>query len=75
MFNEKKCSGCENYGEHKFKANVSTRKEIILINSTVDVFHNNYYTPSLEKFSFHLTHVKYWQQISVTSKLEKILRE
>ena len=75
MFNEKKCSECENYGEHKFKANVSTRKEIILINSTVDVFHNSYYTPSLEKFSFHLTHVKYWQQISVTSKLENNLRE
>ena len=58
LIEHKKLSEYESYDTLKYNAKISKQQYIILINSSIDDFHKEYYIPLIEKLEFILGNVK-----------------
>ena len=54
----KKCSLCDALPEDALKGSLSTRKNLVLHETSINEFHANYYSTAIAKLAFHLPHVQ-----------------
>ena len=52
-----KCIECAQEDNDSCDARVYTRKEMILMHTTIEKFHSDFYGPAISKLAFHLPHV------------------
>ena len=46
---------------------IYTRKELVMMETTISNFHTSFFNLSIHKLAFHVPHVKYWVQITVVT--------
>ena len=49
---------CEHESSSDNSTKIYTRKELVKIETTISYFHTSSYIPAIQKFAFHLPHVR-----------------
>ena len=52
-----KCENHINISEDSQRGKMYTKKELIMLEELIDVFHKVHYQPSITKLAYHLSHV------------------
>ena len=55
---KKICYMCKQESSADKSTNIYTRKELVMIETTIYEFHTSFYIPTIQKLAFHLTHVR-----------------
>ena len=59
MLNDSKnCRMCKQYYDSEQPTKVYTRKELVIIETTISNFHTSFFIPEIQKLTCHLQHVK-----------------
>ena len=52
------CSMCKQESSPDKSTKIYTRKELVMMETTISDFHTSYYIPAIQKLAFHLPHVR-----------------
>ena len=57
ILNDESCKQCELFSSESPKGKIYSKKELVLCEEPIDVFHKEFYRPAITKLAYHLSHV------------------